>query len=107
MVSGVIVGLKTTERGMNISPPTAGPSAANSATMPIIGIKKGRPGSVINRSSCRNFESLRDLLQAGANQRGGLSVVPQLSRDPGDRGGGLRMGVAKANESEDRVFGRP
>ena len=40
IVSGVIVGLKTTERGMNIAPPTAGPSAANNATMPIIGMKK-------------------------------------------------------------------
>src|SRR5271154_2534615 len=86
---------------MNIAPPTPGPSAANSATMPIIGMKKGRAGSVIDRSSCRTSESLRQLLQAGANERCGLSVLPKLSRNPGDGGGGLRPGVAQTDEGED------
>ena len=74
-MSGVIVGLKTTERGMNIAPPIAGPSTANTATIPIIGIKKGRAGSLIAR--LWRIEDLREFGEMGvaSQQIGAVSIA--------------------------------
>ena len=57
------------------------------------------------RSSYRKNSSLRQFLQARADERGGLGRRSELSGNPGHGGGGLRLAVAEANEGEDRVLG--
>src|SRR3984957_4207910 len=48
--------------------------------------------------------SLRQFLEASADKRGGLGRRSELSGNPGHGGGGLRLGVAEADEGEDRVL---
>src|SRR5208282_6365091 len=51
-------------------------------------------------------QSLRQFLQAGANERGGLRLMAELRGDPGHSGGGLRMSEAEADEGQNRVLRR-